>query len=77
MKETETEIEREKDPFFNKYILLLFFFFSLMLSDNVCANCHQSFATNEQIVNAAGHIWHTHCFVYVISYCSYKITNLL
>ncbi|CAF1108964.1 unnamed protein product [Adineta steineri] len=37
--------------------------FRLMLSDNVCANCHQSFATNEQIVNAAGHIWHTHCFV--------------
>ncbi|CAF2774260.1 unnamed protein product [Rotaria sp. Silwood2] len=37
--------------------------FCLMLSDNVCANCHQSFATNEQIVNAAGHIWHTHCFV--------------
>ncbi|CAF0829431.1 unnamed protein product [Adineta ricciae] len=37
--------------------------FCLMLSDNICANCHQSFATNEQIVNAAGQIWHTHCFV--------------
>ena len=37
-----------------------------MMSDNTCANCHQSFATNEQIVNAAGHLWHTHCFVYVL-----------
>ncbi|CAF3145155.1 unnamed protein product [Rotaria socialis] len=37
--------------------------FCLMLSDNDCANCHQAFATNEQIVNAAGHIWHTKCFV--------------
>ncbi|CAF2110727.1 unnamed protein product [Rotaria magnacalcarata] len=37
--------------------------FCLMLSDNDCANCHQAFATNEQIVNAAGHIWHTNCFV--------------
>ena len=43
----------------------LFLTFSVMLSDKVCTNCHQSFATNEHIVNAAGHIWHTHCFVYV------------
>jgi hypothetical protein len=34
-----------------------------MMPDNVCANCQQSFATNEQIVNADGHIWHTKCFV--------------
>ncbi len=33
------------------------------MSDNVCANCQQAFATNEQIVNAAGQIWHTQCFV--------------
>ncbi|CAF3159464.1 unnamed protein product [Rotaria sp. Silwood2] len=38
-------------------------FWYLIMSDNVCANCHQSFATNEQIVNAAGQIWHTQCFV--------------
>ncbi|CAF1155382.1 unnamed protein product [Rotaria sordida] len=37
--------------------------FCLITSDNVCANCHQSFTTNEQIVNAAGQIWHTQCFV--------------
>lgn len=34
-----------------------------MTSENVCVNCKQSFATNEQIINAAGQIWHTHCFV--------------
>lgn len=44
-------------------IILCFSFFSLMMSDNVCANCQQTFAANEQIVNAAGHIWHTKCFV--------------
>ena len=38
-------------------------YFSLMMPDNVCANCQQSFAANEQIVNADGHIWHTRCFV--------------
>ncbi|CAF3448414.1 unnamed protein product [Rotaria socialis] len=35
----------------------------VMKPDNVCANCGQSCATNEQIVNAAGKIWHTQCFV--------------
>ena len=39
------------------------------MSDNICANCQQSFATNEQIVNAAGQIWHTQCFVYVSIVC--------
>ncbi|UJR09881.1 hypothetical protein I4U23_014103 [Adineta vaga] len=34
-----------------------------MTSDNICVNCKQSFATNEQIINAAGQIWHTQCFV--------------
>ncbi|CAF1266367.1 unnamed protein product [Adineta steineri] len=37
--------------------------FRLMTSDNICANCKQTFASNEQIVNAAGQIWHTQCFV--------------
>ncbi|CAF0900674.1 unnamed protein product [Adineta ricciae] len=37
--------------------------FCCMTSDNVCANCKQSFAINEQIINAAGQIWHTQCFV--------------
>jgi len=41
-----------------------------MLSDNICANCRQSFATNEQIVNAAGHLWHTQCFVYLYFVCN-------
>lgn len=34
-----------------------------MMSDNVCANCQQSFGSDEQIVNAAGHVWHTQCFL--------------
>ncbi|CAF0739231.1 unnamed protein product [Didymodactylos carnosus] len=34
-----------------------------MLSDKVCKNCNESFAENEQIVNAAGETWHSTCFV--------------
>jgi hypothetical protein len=34
-----------------------------MMPDNVCANCQQTFAASEQIVNADGQIWHTRCFV--------------
>lgn len=44
-------------------MIIVHFLFSLMMSDNVCANCQQAFTANEQIVNAAGHIWHTKCFV--------------
>ncbi|CAF4772763.1 unnamed protein product [Rotaria sp. Silwood1] len=47
----------------NDHVKPINMFWYVIMSDNVCANCHQSFATNEQIVNAAGQIWHTQCFV--------------
>ncbi len=59
----QREREKKKESIEELFDYTFIFYFSLMLPDNVCANCQQSFATNEQIVNADGHIWHTKCFV--------------
>jgi hypothetical protein len=41
----------------------------------LCFRCNEGFEVSEQIVNSAGQVWHSECFVYV--YLTFNLSSII